>query len=380
MTFGNAIRTTLIAVVTIAGAVVVAAPPASADTGTTNQSGFDVAYVSRGMLEVWGCTWPHGNALGGCGPVLQNTPAVAPNTSPSIMKVGTNGYEVAYQAANGDLALTGSLGSGDQGRKMMAGTSPAITSVFTNLLFGAYEIAFQTDTGQLSTVGTAANIDWGLPMDHASSPSIATVGTTSFEVAYATNTDSLAYAGAAGTGVQSVGAVKPGTSPSITTDPATGGWDIAFQGNCPQGVLNILALTNGNQPFSCAGDGMSPGSSPSITNTPTPPNPVDDIEVAFNDLDGRVFGRGSQLSGPVTNPPNPNGIQIAPGSSPAVIATTLPAYLGAGTAPGFEMFFTTPSGDLRYVLGSAFTSVYLNPASRINAIDPGTNPSVISFQ
>jgi hypothetical protein len=378
----------------VAGAVVTAAlavgPQASADTSLNPQIGFDVAFSHNGMLDVWGCNFPHGGVGGACGSV-QFGPALAPGTSPSIAKVGTNGYEVAYQATNGDLSILGSLGTGDLHLGMMAGTSPAITIRAT----GDYEIAMQDNTGELWTVGpNFGTIQWGLPMDHASSPSIAPFGTTSFEAAYTTNTDSLAYAGADGTGVQSTGAVAPGTSPSIWVNPSTSSLlnspNIAFQSSC--GVLNVMPLANHPVPFGCVGDGMSPGSSPSITDTPADVlTPQGGIEVAFNELDGQLFGSGNQIEGPANTPRNPNGINIFPGSSPTVLTSIVPAYLGAKPIPGgfiqpgqpipgYEMFYEDLSGNLRWVLASAFTNSYVDPASPIGTIDSGTRPSAISFE
>ncbi|HEU5353256.1 MAG TPA: hypothetical protein VFU65_02285, partial [Actinocrinis sp.] len=361
----------------VTGATVVA-PLASADTTTVNQTGYAVAYVSGGILEVWGCTWPNGNAFGGCGPIL-NGPAVAPGTSPSITKVGARGYEVAYQGANHDLWVAGTLGGGDRGFAMMPGSSPAIASPST----GGYDIAFQDTTGQLRTVGTdnQSAIAWGLPMDHASSPGITAFGTTGFQATYETSSDTLGLVGADGTFVEPTVALAPGTTPSIATDPSSNGYDVAFQTNT--GVLHVFSITNGgNTITSLSGPGtaMSPGSSPSLSNGPaTDTNPKGGVETGYSEWQGLLWGEGSEIDGPVRNPSNPNGIQIAPGSSPATIATILPAYLGAGTAPGFEMIYTDPSDNLRFVAGSAFTSAYLNP-NPIGRIDPGIRPSVISFQ
>lgn len=378
----------------VAGAVAIAAltvaPPASADTSLNPQIGFDVAFSHNGMLDVWGCSFPHNGSLGSCGSI-QFGPALAPGTSPSIAKVGTNGYEVAYQAANGHLSILGSLGTGDLNLGMMAGTSPAITIRAT----GDYEIAMQDNTGHLWNVGpNFGTVQWGLPMDHASSPSITPFGTTSWETAYTTDTDSLAYAGADGTGIQSTGAVAPGTSPSIWVDPSATSLlnspSIAFQSAC--GVLNVMSLTNHPVPFSCVGSGMSPGSSPSITDTPADPlTPRGGTEVAFNELDGQLFGSGAQIDGFANTPRNPNGINIFPGSSPTVLTGIVPSYLGAKPIPGgfiqpgqpipdYEMFYEDLSGNLRWVLGSAFTLSYLDPASPIGTIDAGTRPSAISFE
>jgi hypothetical protein len=50
---------------------------------------------------------------------------------------------------------------------MMAGTSPAITS-----LGGGYEVAFQANTGSLWTVGTDSHGAWNLGMMAGTSPAI----------------------------------------------------------------------------------------------------------------------------------------------------------------------------------------------------------------
>ncbi|HEU5333644.1 MAG TPA: hypothetical protein VFU73_12775, partial [Actinocrinis sp.] len=362
----------------VTGATVVA-PLASADTTTVNQTGYAVAYVSGGSLRVLECTWPNGNALGGCSLVI-NGPAVAPGTSPSITKVGARGYEVAYQGANHDLWIAGTLGGGDTGHAMMTTSSPAIVSP----VVGGWDIAFQDTTGQLWTVGSDSRWDnaWGLPMDHASSPSIAQFGTTSFQLAYETSADTLGVVGVDGDLVEPTVALAPGTTPSIAQDPSSNGYDVAFQTNTA--VMHVLSFTNGSNTItslSGPGTGMAPGSSPTLSNGPANAgNPNGGVETGFNEWQGLLWGEGSELDGPVITPRHPSGIQIAPGSSPATIATILPAYLGGGTAPGFEMFYTDPSYNLRYVVRSAFTSNYLDPASPIGSIDQGTRPSVISFQ
>jgi len=43
------------------------------------------------------------------------------------------------------------------------------------------------------------------------------------------------------------------------------------------------------------------------------------------------------------------------------------------------MLYQDTTGNLRYVLGSAFTSAYLNPAAFIGVIAPGTIPALANL-
>ncbi|HSX47704.1 MAG TPA: hypothetical protein VLF63_02930, partial [Patescibacteria group bacterium] len=64
-----------------------------------------------------------------------------PGTSPSITLLSNGGYEVAFQANDGNLWITGSAGTQNMGLGMMAGTIPSITATAN----GGYEIAFQAN-------------------------------------------------------------------------------------------------------------------------------------------------------------------------------------------------------------------------------------------
>jgi hypothetical protein len=64
---------------------------------------------------------------------------MAPGTNPAIASVdATTADDIAYQGANGDLWLAGSVGSLDTGHAMAPGTSPAITATGSG-----YEVAYQ---------------------------------------------------------------------------------------------------------------------------------------------------------------------------------------------------------------------------------------------
>lgn len=345
------------------------APQASAAVTVPNQTGFELAFSgTTGSVMGDLCTWPVGNALGGCNTSNLGL-AVMAGTSPAVTPaIGNNfQYELAYQSTAGILSVAGSLGTGSLGLAMMPGTSPSIAT----LSDGGYEIAYQSNTGVLSLTEGDGALSAGVAMDPASSPSITSAGLNGFEVAFQDASHDLEVYG--GLGTENLGqAMASGTDPSIM-NPYTGGYQIAY--DAPGGGL----VTTGSLGTSAAGQEM-PGTSPDISAAPPTANSPDGFyEITFQGSDGLLWGYGSLLAGPVIDPRSPNGIQMAPGASPAGVGIDLPAYLGAGTTPGYEMFYEDPTGALRYVIGSAFSSVYINPASPEGSIAAGTTPAVADF-
>ena len=355
--------------VALGAGVLAAVPQASAAVSSgPNQTGYELAYEgTTDNLLGFNCQWPSSTTLGGCNGANTGL-GMAAGTSPSITTVNLTSYEMAFQANTSALWITGSLGTGSLGLGMMPGTSPSITA----LTDGGYEIAFQANTGVLWVAGSDGTGPIGTTMNAKSSPSIAPEISGGYEVAYQDSSDNLEIAGSLGTGSLGL-AMAAGTDPSIMS-PRTGGYEIAYDA-ANSALSTVGSLMNGS-----VGWNMWPGTSPDITYAPpTTTNPDGGFEIAFQYTDGRLFGYGALLSGPVTDPRSPSGIAIAPGSSPAVAGIIMPTYLGGGEAPSFEMFYEDPTGNLRYVLGSAFSSAYLNPASAIGPVLPGTIPSVASF-
>jgi hypothetical protein len=233
------------------------------------------------------------------------------------------------QAALAAAALAGGLSAG-----ALVTAPQASAAVSNGIDQTGYEAAFTSTTGGLTgfnctwpngnALGGCNGAGTGQTMAPGTSPSITTVNLTTYEMAFQAGTGSLSITGALGTGSLGLG-MMPGTSPSIA------------------------ALAEGG------------------------------YEIAFHYTDGRLFGFGSLLAGPVIDARSPSGIQMAPGASPALAGIIMPTFLGGGAAPSFEMFYEDTTGKLRYVIGSAFSTAYTNPAAWIGTIDPGTIPAVASF-
>ena len=112
---------------------------------------------------------------------------------------------------------------------------------------------------------------------------------------------------------------------------------------------------------------------------PTANSPQGFYEITFQGIDGGLWGHGSLITGPIIDPRGPDGIQTALGAGPAGVGIYLPSFLDATVTPGFEMFYEDPTGELRYVIGSAFSSADVDPASPEGTIAPGTGPAVASY-
>jgi hypothetical protein len=179
--------------------------PDMVSLSTSDSAGFQNAFDAAGTADLW----TTGSNLDDA----DSTLGMEAGTSPAIAAIsGGSAYEVAFQANNNDLWVSGPNGDYDTGQGMMPGTSPAITPLY----LGGYEVAFQANTGVLWTyddVNGPANL--GLGMATGTSPAITWQGGSGYEIAFQANTGDLWNAGALGTGGSTYG-LWPGTSPSIT--------------------------------------------------------------------------------------------------------------------------------------------------------------------
>jgi hypothetical protein len=106
---------------------------------------------------------------------------MATGTSPSIAWLGSDNYEVAYHATNGDVSTyTPSTGVSEFGVPMMAGTNPSIIGLST----GGAEVALQASTGWLWMIGPSGQDNTHLGMNPRSSPSVAALPGGSYEAAF----------------------------------------------------------------------------------------------------------------------------------------------------------------------------------------------------
>jgi hypothetical protein len=385
-----------VAAVAVAGTVLGAAPRASADTGSTNQTGYQAAYVHNGTVWTQKCTRPNPPVVGGCAEINLGV-AVAPGTSPSIAAlapsapdaVQSGSSRVVWHGANGDLWtadvwISSASTPADTGRAMAPGTSPSVTG----LTDGGWQAVYQASNGLLAWLGTSVNGPTTIPAAPGTSPSIAATPGARFQVVWQGDNNDLFSTGPFGT-VDLGWRMTPGTSPALA-EMANGQFAAAISAYNGPGAASTAQVTVGtlSNPASAAttspgpypGWGIAPGTSPAITNTPpTPVNPAGGWQIAFNGLDGRLWGDGALIAGPVTLPTAPGGFALAPGSSPAVNGIILPAYLGAGATPGYQMLYQDTASTLRDVVGSAFSAKYLYPLAGLFT-DPGTGISTDSFQ
>jgi len=223
------------------------APGTSPSVAVLSDNGFEEAFQNaNGELEVLGTDY-NGNSQAG----------MMAGTSPSIA-AGPNGtFEVAFEANTGVLWTFSPTGYGDQGYGMKAGTSPAITAVS-----GGYEIAFQANTGALWTVGAAGNTDTGLSMSAATSPAIATNSANVYEAAFQSSGGQLwTYTASAG-GVNRSYTMMAGTDPALAALPDNS-FEIAFQASTGHLWDYGPYYTRDTEL------GMMAGTSPSITADPS---------------------------------------------------------------------------------------------------------------
>jgi hypothetical protein len=187
-------------------------------------------------------------------------------TSPSITTTAT-GWVAAFQANTGYLHVVGEnlspagevsgLYHQDPGARMMAGTSPSITTVQSNTGGDLWVAAYQSDTGYLSVVRqeNLSPQNLGFQMLAGTSPTIATVGGY-WMAAFQANSSYVWVVGGTVAGPRDLAfGMMAGTSPSIT-----GGWAVAFQAN-----TSYLWVVGETLPAQDLQLGMRAGTSPSIT-------------------------------------------------------------------------------------------------------------------
>src|ERR1700722_18027194 len=102
---------------------------------------------------------------------------------------------MAFQANTGNLIVFGTGRSVDTGQRMKAGTSPSIAASPK----GGFEVAFQANDGNLYTYNSVtgpANLRQG--MDNTTSPSRAALAGGGYETAFQANTADLKVCSDAG--------------------------------------------------------------------------------------------------------------------------------------------------------------------------------------
>jgi CHAP domain len=178
-----------------------------------------------------------------------------PGTSPSVTALAGGGYEMAFQANTGNLIVFGSGGNINTQQGMKAGTSPSIAGSPG----GGFQVAFQANTGNLYTFNSssgAANLQQG--MDNNTSPSITALAGGGYEMAFQANTGNLIVFGSGGN-INTQQGMKAETSPAIAASPS-GGFEAAFQAN-----TGNLYTFNSSSGAANLQQGMDNNTSPSIT-------------------------------------------------------------------------------------------------------------------
>jgi hypothetical protein len=234
------------------------APGTSPSVAILSDNGFEEAFQNaNGELEVLGTDYNFNSQAG-----------MRAGTSPSIA-AGPNGtFEVAFEANTGVLwTFSPTTYGANQGYGMKVGTSPAVAAVS-----GGYEIAFQANTGALWTVGASGNVNTGLIMSAATSPAIAANSANAYEAAFQTSGGQLwTYSVSAGASkiVNTGYSMMAGTDPALTALPDNS-FETAFQSSTGY-------LWDYGPYYTRDTDlGMMAGTSPSIT-----ADPSTGFEVAF---------------------------------------------------------------------------------------------------
>jgi hypothetical protein len=227
------------------------APGTSPSIAVLSDNGFEEAFQNaNGALEVLGTDYSFNSQAG-----------MMAGTSPSIA-AGPNGtFEVAFQANSGQLwTFSPSTYGVNQSYGMKVGTSPAITAVS-----GGYQIAFQANTGALWAVGASGNVNTGLSMLAGTSPAIAANSANAYEAAFQTGGGQLwTYSASAGVSstVNTGYSMMAGTNPALVALPDKT-FEIAFQANT--GYLWNLGSYYTHQTTLA----MMAGTSPGITADPS---------------------------------------------------------------------------------------------------------------
>lgn len=125
-----------------------------------------------------------------------------------ITSLVTGGFEVAYEASNTVLGVTGTGGTTSLGLGVAAGTSPSITGLSS----GAYQIAYQASGSSQLWLAGASTGSLGFVVAPGTSPSIAMRPTGGYDLVYQTTTGVLSSVGTTGTGNLNL-SIASGTGP-----------------------------------------------------------------------------------------------------------------------------------------------------------------------
>jgi hypothetical protein len=290
---------------------------------------------------------------------------MAAGTNPALAPLSGGGYELAYQASDGTVELTGSQAVGRVAAAAPGSSGPAITG----LTSGSYEVAYEGTDGALAVAGGAGSADSGITMDPTTSPFISPTPNAGYQAVVASSAHAVWGFGALVTGSLGL-AVAPGSSPSIqgingymvayeapdtgftatteTTpsdthlgmeDPSTatimpltdGSWEASFVANTDQ--LWVYSSTSGPTDTGLA---LQPHTSPALTNLQS-----GGFEVAYHGVNGDLWTYGTAGS-------TDTGEPMAAGSSPAV----------AGLAPsGLEIAYQGPVPPSPPVVSAPSTAV-----------------------
>ncbi|MCM2416559.1 hypothetical protein [Streptomyces sp. RKAG293] len=251
-------------------------------------------------------------------------------TRPSIARLSTGGFKIAFVGTSGqlwvqDAGIPGGTGT-PTGHKLWPGTSPSIAADSA----GGWMVTFQDDTSRLWTLDSAGHaIKTNSAMNTGTDPSIAHLSTGGYEIAFV-GSDGKLYsqdAGIPGGTSHPIGHI-PASSPAIAAD-ANGGWKIAFEGNTTNHLITYDShgVTNDTTAI------MWPSTSPAITALPT-----GGYETAINAWDGQVWEVGDGGNRPVGN-----GLTFAPGTSPTIATPTGSGFEIAFHAAGDHLWSVDPS-------------------------------------
>ncbi|MCM2416570.1 hypothetical protein [Streptomyces sp. RKAG293] len=271
-------------------------------------------------------------------------------TRPSIARLSTGGFKIAFVDTSGqlwvqDAGIPGGTGT-PTGHKLWPGTSPSIAADSA----GGWMVTFQDDTSRLWTLDSAGHaIKTNSAMNTGTDPSIAHLSTGGYEIAFV-GSDGKLYsqdAGIPGGTSHPIGHI-PASSPAIAAD-ANGGWKIAFEGNTTNHLITYDShgVTNDTTAI------MWPSTSPAITALPT-----GGYETAINAWDGQVWEVGDGGNRPVGN-----GLTFAPGTSPTIATPT---------GSGFEIAFHSAGNHLVTVFSDDNTAIdtkIILPANASPTID-----------
>jgi hypothetical protein len=365
-------RAAVTAMAAVACTMLVAVPQASA--ATSQQVGYEVTF--------------HGNAdhpgvsggLFGSGFTTTNLNfAVAKGTNPSVTAIGANGYQIAFQDANThELVTTGSDGTAHTGLPIAPNTSPSIIG----LPGGGYEVAYQDrTTGHLAFAGTVFDAVTGVMMAPGTIPAVAPIfgnPASNFRIAWQGANLDLFISGPHGP-IDLGREMAPGTSPSMATLP-NDDYAIAYQAidGTEEVYSSDPAIISGGNSWL-----MWPGTSPSIAATPASAQwPNGGFEVAFNGIDGRLWGAGTIANNPIVDAGSPNGYQMQPGTSPAIIGVYLPATLvGAGNLiPGYQIAFQEANTRSTWITEASPAFTTKHTLTNVGVLmDPAASPSIANL-